>query len=175
MVEMPLSLGISNASVSTMKRQAQSKGSDVASGLKAEDNVEVKTESQVAAALRAMFAGLPNEEHRRSFGLMRRIKEIPAFISTLLSTTGYSPSAGMGDLYSCPGLFCSAHGSNRDSGADGGRPRHALHRPLFADRVIEQPLVQDSAELMVMHSNNVAFFWRLFQSTFTTDYNHRYS
>ena len=43
-----------------------------------------------------MFAGLPNEV----FALMKRIKEVPAFISTMISSTGFKPTAGMADLVS---------------------------------------------------------------------------
>ena len=96
LVELPVSIGASNASIVSMKKQAQSRGADV--GLKAEENVEVKTDSEVTAALKAMCAGLPSEDHRRSFALMKWIEEIPGFVSIFLSTTGFNASAGLSDL-----------------------------------------------------------------------------
>lgn len=48
--------------------------------------------------LSGIFGGLGNPEHRRSFALMKRMKELPTYIATMLRATGYQVGASLSDM-----------------------------------------------------------------------------
>ena len=100
-LEVPKSIGVSNATITALTHQATAVGNGpsnqkVATGLKSDENVKIKTEAQVTGAVSSMFSGLFDPEHRRSFASMRRIKDLQGFMTTILKTTGYQVEAGPG-------------------------------------------------------------------------------
>ena len=99
-VEVPPSIGISNASVGIMREEMKTAGSKtkIGTGLKAEDEGKISGEEQIAATISSIFGDLGEPDHRRSFALMKRIRGLPSFIFVLLKATGYQIGAGMQDL-----------------------------------------------------------------------------
>ena len=99
-LEVPRSIGISDASIVSFANQAQAVSSSkkVQGSLKSGDEVKVKTDTQIAGALSSMFDGLSDPSHRRSFALMRRIRDLPGFMATILRATGYQVGAGLADI-----------------------------------------------------------------------------
>ena len=101
--EVPRSIGVSDATISHLREQAQATGAGkgttkVTAGLKSGEDVKIKSDSQITAALGAMFGGLNDPEHRRNFALMKRIRDLPNFMVTILRTTGYQMGAGLSEI-----------------------------------------------------------------------------
>ena len=101
-LEVPRSIGVSNASILSLTTQVQatgaSSGTQNVGSLKSDDAVKIKTDAQISGALNGMFQGLRDQEHRRSFALMKRIKELTSFVATVLASTGYQIGAGLSEV-----------------------------------------------------------------------------
>lgn len=67
-VEVPPSIGISNASVGIMREEMKTAGSKtkIGTGLKAEDEGKISGEEQIAATISSIFGDLGEPDHRRS-------------------------------------------------------------------------------------------------------------